>query len=139
MLLKNMFLCDAATLHQDNTFSVLRGGIFAVTFPSAPKGETTQPPPLKLALVSTIELEVTETGKEHELEVTLMDMDGRRIIPEIRNRFTTPPSNRPSYHNILIDLFLQIKTAGSYSFYVNVDGHELGTVAFTVSFTPENK
>jgi hypothetical protein len=134
MLLKNLFLCDAATLHPDNTFSVLRGGIFSATIQVPPGAEPNRVPPLKLALVGTIEVEVTETGKQHALEVTLMDMDGRRILPEINAPFQVPPGNLQAHHNILLDLFIQFQKPGTYSFYVNVDGHELGSLLFSVAF-----
>lgn len=135
MILKNMFLADAATPNADNTFSALRGGIYAANLP-IPEGMTiNQAPHLKLALVATIEVEVTETGKPHSLEVVLMDMDGHRIIPEIRDRFEPRISPHPAFHNIILDLFIKFPKSGDYAFYVNVDGHELGSLIFSVTFT----
>lgn len=132
MILRNMFLCDAAVMNPDNTFSVLRGGIniFNLTIPK--DINPSQLPAIKMAFVATLELEVTEMGRLHNLELVLMDMDGRRILPELRSNFQSPVSQRKGYHNILLDIFFPIKAPGEYSFYVNVDGHELGSLPFHV-------
>jgi len=132
MILKNMFLCDAAVMNPDNTYSVLRGGInvFNLTIPN--NANPSQLPVIKMAFVATLELEVTEMGRLHHLELVLMDMDGHRILPELRSNFQSPVSQRKGYHNILLDIFFPIKTSGEYSFYVNVDGHELGSLPFHV-------
>jgi hypothetical protein len=137
MILKNMFLSDAATANPDNTFSVLRGGIYGATIP-LPHGATPeQIPPLKLALVATIALEVTETGKQHDLEVILMDNDGRRIIPDLKVRFQPSPSHRQAFHNVILDFYIRFPKSGEYAFYVNVDGHELGSQMFSLIFTQQ--
>lgn len=134
MILKNLFLCDAASPNPDNTFSVLRGGINTFNISIPKDSNPLKLPPLKLALVGTVELEITEMGRLHNLEVTLMDGDGRRVIPELRLNFQPPASQRKGYHNIILSLFTPFKAAGDYSFYVNVDGHELGTLPFSVIF-----
>ena len=133
MILKNMFLSEAAILNPDNTFSVLKGGanIFNLTVPQdVPVSNL----PIRMALLSTLELEVTEMGRLHNAEVILMDADGRRIIPEIRNHFQPAISSQKGYHNLLIDLVVSFPRAGVYCFYINVDGHELGALPFTVVF-----
>ena len=129
-----MFLSDAATANPDNTFSVLRGGIYGATIPVPPGAPPEKIPPIKLALVTTIEVEVTETGKQHDLEVLLMDSDGRRIVPELKARFQTSPSPRPVFQNIMLDFFIRFPKPGDYAFYVNVGGHELGSLIFSVVF-----
>lgn len=131
MILKNMFLCDAASPNPDNTFSVLRGGInrFNIDIPTDPAQGMV---PIKAALVATIELEVTEMGRLHNLELSCLDMDGNRIIPELRTNFQPPISARPGYHNIILDMLIPIKKLGEYSFRINVDGHELGDLPFYV-------
>lgn len=134
MILKNLFLCDAASSGADNTFSVLRGGINVFNIKVPKDGGSSKLPHVKLALVATVELEITEMGRLHNLEVTLMDGDGHRVIPELRLNFQPPVSQRKGYHNIILDLFTPFKSAGEYSFYVNVDGHELGTLPFSVIF-----
>ncbi|OGX41838.1 MAG: hypothetical protein A3F87_01225 [Omnitrophica WOR_2 bacterium RIFCSPLOWO2_12_FULL_51_24] len=132
MILKNLFLCEAVSPNPDNTFSVLRGGINIFNI-SIPQGkDPSQLPPIKMGLVATVELEITEMGRLHNLEVTLMDGDGHRVIPELRLNFQPPTSQRKGYHNIIIDLFTPFKTPGEYCFYINVDGHELGSIPFNV-------
>jgi hypothetical protein len=134
MKLKNLFLCDAATPHPDNTFSVLRGGINIFNIPLQSGMNPTQLPPIHLALVATIELEVTEMGRLHNVELVLMDMDGHRVLPEIRANFQPPTSTKKGGFNFILNTFLNIPKAGEYCFYINVDGHELGTQPLNVLF-----
>ncbi|MFA4887974.1 MAG: hypothetical protein WC628_00135 [Candidatus Omnitrophota bacterium] len=134
MLAKNMFLCDAAMINPDNTFSVFRGGInvFNLTVPK--EVSLAHFPPIKMSFVATLELEVTEMGRLHNLELVLMDMDGHRILPELRSNFQSPVSQNKGYHNIFLDIIVPFKSPGEYCFYINVDGHELGSLPFYVVF-----
>lgn len=132
MIAKNMFLCEAAMINPDNTFSVFRGGINIFNL-KVPK-EAVQFPPIKMSFVATLELEVTEMGRLHNLELILMDMDGRRILPELRSTFQSPVSQKKGYHNIFLDIIVPFKLPGEYCFYINVDGHELGSLPFSIVF-----
>lgn len=134
MKLKNIFLCDAATANPDNTFSVLRGGINILNIPIPPGGDLSQLLPRHVALVATIELEVTEMGRLHNVELVFMDNDGKRVLPEIRANFQTPMSSQKGYFNLIVDTLLKIPRAGQYCFYINVDGHELGTQPLSILF-----
>lgn len=120
MRLKNMFLCDAASLHPDNTFSVLRGGIDRFSLPNISL-------PAKLALVATIELDISERGRLHQAELSLLDIDGNRVLPPVLVNFQSPAGNAKHKHNIIGDLIIKFPQFGEYCFYVNVDGQELGT------------
>lgn len=132
MIAKNMFLCEAAMINPDNTFSVFRGGINIFNL-KVPK-EAVQFPPIKMSFVATLELEVTEMGKLHNLELVLMDMDGKRILPELRSNFQSPVSQKIGYHNIFLDIIVPFKSPGEYCFYINVDGHELGSLPFSIVY-----
>ncbi len=134
-----MFLCDAATAHPDNTFSVLRGGInrFTLSKIKDSKG-TIKNLPMTGALIATLELERTEMGKLHNVEIAFLNADGKRILPDIRANFQSPMSQRKSYHNIILNMSLDIKEAGEYCFYINVDGHELGSLGFIAVEKTEN-
>jgi len=134
MNLKNIFLCDAATANPDNTFSVLRGGISTLNLSIPHNGDLSQLPPFQLTLVATIELEVTEMGRVHNVELSFMDIDGQKVLPDIRANFQTPHSPRKGYFNLILNSLLKINKPGEYCFYVNVDGHELGTQPLTVLF-----
>jgi hypothetical protein len=134
MKLKNIFLCDAATANHDNTFSVLRGGISTINLSIPPDGDISPLQPFQLTLVATIELEVTEMGRSHNVELIFMDMDGQRVMPEVRAHFQTPAGPRKGYFNLIINNILKLNKPGEYCFYVNVDGNELGTQALTVIF-----
>lgn len=132
MIAKNMFLCEAAMINPDNTFSVFRGGINIFNL-KVPK-EAVQFPPIKMSFVATLELEVTEMGKFHNLELVLMDMDGKRILPELRSNFQSPVSQKIGYHNIFLDIIVPFKSPGEYCFYINVDEHELGSLPFSIVY-----
>ncbi len=134
MILKNLFLCEAATIAPDGTFSVLRGGVNVFNF-TIPQNTTTENlPPIKITLIATVELEMTEMGKSHSLEIVLMDIDGKKILPELKSNFQAPISQKKGYHNILFDLLIPIKISGEYCFYVDVDNRELGSYSFFAIF-----
>jgi hypothetical protein len=63
-----------------------------------------------------------------------MDIDGKKVIPEVRASFQTPLSPRKGYFNLILNTHLKITNPGEYCFYVNVDGHELGSQPLTVLF-----
>lgn len=130
MILKNLFLCDAATANPDNTFSVLKGGINTLNISF--KSSDNIKPPIKIALVATLELEMTEMGRLHNFELALLNADGQRLIPDLKSHFQAPTSQRKGFYNIILNIYLPIKTPGEYCFYINVDGHELGTHNFDV-------
>jgi hypothetical protein len=134
MKLRSLFLCDAASMHPDNTFSILRGGIDNFNI-AIPEGQPlSQLPPTNFALIGIIELEVTEMGRLHNLEVALMDADGSRVIPELRLNFQPPVKTSKGRHNILLNISQKFNKPGAYCFYINVDGHELGDFPFQVNF-----
>ncbi|KPK98666.1 MAG: hypothetical protein AMJ95_03355 [Omnitrophica WOR_2 bacterium SM23_72] len=129
MRLKNIFLCDAATPHPDNTFSVLRGGIdrsFLVDLNI----------PVKIALVSTIELDISERGRLHTAELSLLDADGGRVMPSLQLNFQPPAGNTRYKHNLIAEMMIKFNKFGEYCFYINVDGQELGTHSFYVIQAP---
>lgn len=131
MKLKNIFLCEAASVHPDNTFSVLKGGINRLTVANLNY-------PVKVALVATIELGISERGRLHTAEISLLDMDGKRILPSMQVHFQPPVGNIVHQYNLIAELFIKFPVFGEYCFYVNVDGQELGTHSLFVvqSSTP---
>lgn len=129
-----MFLCDAATANHDNTFSVLRGGISTLNLTLPPDGDVSQLRPFQVTLVATIELEVTEMGRAHHVELIFMDIDGQRVLPDVRTNFQPPVSPKKGYFNLIINSLLKLTKPGEYCFYINVDGSELGTQPLAVLF-----
>lgn len=129
MRLKNIFLCDAAAAHPDNTFSVLRGGIDRFNIPNLSV-------PIKLALVATIELDISERGRLYSAELSLMDIDGAIVLPPLRFHFQVPPGNVQHKHNLICDLMVKFHKFGEHCFYINVDGQELGTHSLYVIEAP---
>jgi len=57
---------------------------------------------------------------------------GAGYSPELRSNFQPPLSQRKGYHNIFLDIIVPFKTPGEYCFYINVDGHELGSLPFSI-------
>jgi len=129
MRLKSIFLCDAASAHPDNTFSVLRGGINR--FPISKLGQ-----PIKIALVITIELDLSERGRLHHAELSLLDVDGVRVLPSLQLNFQPPAGNTPHKQNLICDLMIKFTKFGEYCFYVNVDGIELGSQSLYIVQVP---
>ena len=129
MRLKNIILCDAATAHPDNTFSVLRGGIDRFAIPNLGTS-------VKLSLIATIELDISERGRLHNAELSLLDMDGARVLPPLAFNFQVPPGNIKHKHNLICDLMIKFHKFGEHCFYINVDGQELGTHSLYVVEVP---
>ncbi len=129
MRLKNIFLCDAVTANQDNTFSVLRGGVDRFSMSNINE-------PIKLALIATIELDVSERGRLHTAELSLLDIDGQKILPPLQLHFQAPAGNTKYKHNLICDLLVRFKKFGECCFYINVDGQELGSHSLYVVEAP---
>ncbi len=129
MKLRNMFLCDAASSHPDNTFSALRGGIDTLNIPFKIKDSDKKQVnmmPVNIALVATIDLEITEMGRLHNLELALLNGDGQRIMPDLKAHFQPPASHRKGRHNVILNMSVPFDKPGDYGIYLNVDGNELG-------------
>jgi hypothetical protein len=126
MRLKNFFLCEAATRHPDNTFSALRGGLDSLSFASLDQA-------VRISLIATIEMDISERGKVHQAEMTLLDMDGKDILPPLRMNFQSTTGNTRQRYNVIGEILIKFPSFGEYYFYINVDGHELGSQSIAVT------
>ncbi len=81
----------------------------------------------RMCLALTIEGDITDSAKSHELSVKLADEDGKEVFA-IQGGFELPKdsSGMPPYCNVLIELNdLRFEEPGEYCFYVSVDSDKL--------------
>lgn len=114
------FLADAAETQPGHKFHVLGGGISRIggrTFPLRHP---------HLALVMGLLVTATETGREHELRIVLLDPDGREVTAATGSLSARGQGDaRDQIVTFSIDLWnLTFPTAGDYSFRILVNGSE---------------
>ena len=128
MEVKSILLCDSATPHPDNTFSLLRGGIDnwnVQVFPTQ----------IRLSFVVILELLSTEVGRTHIAELDIIDADGNRLLPQAKIPFSIPIKvnvTRYKWNLVGGNMIIPIPRAGKYSLHVSVDGHDLSSIEFQV-------
>lgn len=104
-------LADAVSIHPDQTFSLLRGGIDRVMSAKAPilfSG----------AFFIRLLAEAGESGK-HTFEVRLMNQDGKEVAPRLGGQIEVP-AHGGSCHMVL-NCQLTLPEFGPYTFLINVD------------------
>ena len=92
-------------------------------------------------LVIQLRANVVETG-EKNLEVRLIDEDGKDIIPTLRVKFTIqkPAEGTESIGRIAVRLQnIEFPRYGSYSLHAVVEGQEMVRVPLKVSPPPQTK
>jgi hypothetical protein len=126
--LRFAMLADAALAHTDGKLYVLGAGGDVVQaeggFPWKPNS---------LALVFRIDFARKDIGRPKQLEVSVIDQDGRpvaepagaKLVPEARSE---APDLIPSVGVVLQTRGLTIPRPGDYSFVISVNGAELGRV-----------
>ena len=74
-------------------------------------------------------------GKTHELEVFLMDEDGRRVFPPLKGKLTVgevKPGSLFKTNNILDIRGLKFEKAGNYEFHILVNGEDRKSIPLRV-------
>lgn len=99
-----------------------------------------QVPAIHPLLYVVIQLKATvgETGQKN-LEVNLIDEDGKEIVPPIRQSFSVPkPASGIESIGRLALAFrnVQFPQYGAYSIHVAIDGHEIKRLSITVTPPP---
>ena len=116
MKLVSSLLCEAANTMPDGRFNILGGGINDVHVIQFPVN-------IKLCIILRFELFLTTEGK-HDVEVNMIDGDGRQVIKPFNMTFNVNPKKR--FANFVIDIGqLKIPEAGMYSFEVSFDKKHL--------------
>jgi hypothetical protein len=111
-------MADAATVHPDGTFSLLRGGITQINVPG------NSPIRFRGALVARIVATPSERGA-HTFRVICTDQDGGLIGQEMKGDFPIPPEG--GMGNVVAMVELILPRLARYQFSLSVDGHELDT------------
>lgn len=111
-----LIIADAARVHPDGTFSLLRGGVDQVF---APK---TQPVQFRGSMVARIAGDLSEAGT-HEIQLRILNEDGQTIVPDITGQFAIPDGGGVGV--TVIDFALILPAYGRYTFALNVDKQKL--------------
>ncbi len=104
----------------------------------APKVPTKHP---SFFLVLQLRANVVEAG-EKNLEVHLIDEDGKDIIPVVRGKFSIPKptAGTESIGRIAMQFYnVEFPRYGSYSLHAVIEGHEMVRVPLKVSPPPQTK
>jgi hypothetical protein len=107
-----LIVADAARVHPDGTFSLLRGGITTLTT------EETKPAVLKASVMARISVDPGEQGP-HEFKIQVINEDGLQVMPDYSGNFDAPPKGGSV--NLVADLQLIFPKPGRYAFNLFVD------------------
>jgi hypothetical protein len=106
-----VLLAEAATVHPDGTFSLLKGGIhrlhshkFPVTF-----GGT---------MLLRLQCHPAESG-EHKVVIRFMDEDGRDVASKMETQFCVPEGG--GFFNWVIKMMINVPAEGRYSFDIVIN------------------
>jgi len=129
-------VADAAIANpQDGKLYILGGGISVIGVQRFP----VQHPALSLAL--GIEFSPTECGRQHTLEVYLLDPDGKPLVPGLTQQFVPPPNPADatlptSWQAVINYQQLQFQKAGDNAFSIVIDGQEVASLPLRVFQVP---
>ena len=124
------FVCDYADA--SNKLNALGIGFDTIIMPAVPAKHQT------FFLVMQLRANVVESG-EKNLEIHLIDEDGKAIIPALKGRFNIPqpPAGTESTGRIATRFDnVEFPKYGAYSLHVVVDGHEMVRIPLRVSQPP---
>jgi hypothetical protein len=124
------FVCDYAEV--TGKISALGIGFDTIHAPKVPIRHPT------FFLVLQLRTSVVEAG-EKNLEVDLIDSDGKKIIPPLKAKFNIPkpPSGTESVGKLAMRFDgVEFPKYGAYSLHVVVEGHEMVRIPLNVSPPP---
>ena len=126
MELEVFMLCDAAADYQGR-LSILGvfDNIMATTLPA------THP---QCSVAVRIRFKKTEVGA-HNLTLHIVDYDGHMVIPPLQGQFQIQLGGSDSRGAVNLVLNLQgliFKSYGNYAINLAIDGHEIGSLPFSV-------
>ena len=131
MLVEFAFICDYA----EATGKIHALGIgFDTIF--APKVPVRHP---SFCLVFQLRANTVEAG-EKNLQVSLIDEDGKNIIPDIKGKFTIPKPKVGTESKARLAMhfgMVEFPKYGSYSIHAVVDGHDMISIPLKVSPPPQ--
>jgi len=91
-------------------------------------------------LVFQLRANVVEAG-EKSLKVSLIDEDGKPVIPDINGKFVVqkPPEGVESKGRVVLNFSnVEFQKYGSYSVHAVIDGHDMINIPLRVSPPPQS-
>lgn len=108
----NMFVAEHISIHQDGTFTAVRGGIDRF------RGEPGEPISLQGQLMIIIRAGRHEDG-DHSFGISIVDMDGRKIADDIEGGFSVPEGGGKARFSIGFNF--EVEKPGKYEFGLAID------------------
>ncbi|MBI4564499.1 MAG: hypothetical protein HY716_07400 [Planctomycetes bacterium] len=112
----HIIMADAASMHPDGTFSLLRGGITTVNIA---KG---RPLFFKGAMVARVLSEPGESGP-HEFRIRCVDDDGKPVAQDLDGKFEIPPQGGTV--QLVLDMQIVFPKFGRYEFSLAVNRRQM--------------
>lgn len=120
------FLADAAEAEPGRKLYVLGGGIDSINAASFP---VVHP---HLSLVLRVLIHPTETGRDHSIEIRMIDSDGgelARLDGNLSARHAVSPSGREIPMNMVVNMVnTRFEHDGDYSIEILIDGQHARSV-----------
>jgi hypothetical protein len=127
MELTHAFLADAANMTESGKLNVLGvfNQIYSANFPYRHP---------QMTCVVRLMAQPAEFGKEKDLEITLMDSDGKSLgALRAETTVPTPEGGRRAYIELILGLNnVPFQHPGDYEFAILVDGEQKGTIPIEV-------
>jgi hypothetical protein len=129
MKVASAFLCDAATV-REGLLHVLGGGITRLWREEVPA-------PMGVAVALLLEVDRSELGRPHQLEMVVMGEDGGEVA-KVQGGFQSPPNPHLEFgENALLPIQVPlhgaaVPTYGQYSMSVHIDNVMHARLTFIV-------
>jgi hypothetical protein len=136
MKLAVALLADSAIANpQDGKLYILGGGISWIGAPSFPMAHPS------LALALNFLFTPSECGRQHTLEVRLLDPDGRELVPMFTQQVVpgknqADPTAPSGWVTVCSYIQLVFRKPGENAFSIVLDGHEVESLPLTVKQIP---
>ena len=111
-----IIVADAARVHPDGTFSILRGGIDRIQTPR------TQPIHFRGSFVARVTGSLSEAC-DHEFQLRIINEEGQSIAPDINGNIRVPEEGGSAV--AAADFALILPAYGRYTFALLVDRQEI--------------
>ena len=129
------FLADAAEAEPNRKFYVLGGGIDVIAGQVAPLVHA------HMALVMRFEVHPSELGRQHRLEVRMIDADGGQLakIEGVLETAGDSPLGRPVFINMVINMAnTQFAKSGDYAVEIVMNDQHQKSLPLRVQIATDN-
>ena len=110
-----MLIAEAATIHPDQTFSLLKGGINRFTVPASAACA------IRCVVLTRMVAEPTERNVRHMFELHCITEDGKRVS-KMSGNFSFGAEQK--IHNLLVETVLNLPGPGNYAFALTINNEE---------------